>query len=126
MSDWELASLGDGVSDLFWSQGTLRLIGFESALEHYQHCTGERISIERLAFASLFALVKQIVCTVVFFYGHHHAGRTQRIYGLSALNYVTEFRSRLARCIGLDLPAAWERIKIGEKNMYAAQSGSRA
>jgi len=118
MSDWELACLGDGISDLFWSQGTVRLIGFDHALSHYERCTGQIVSIERLTFAGLFALLKQVICAVVFWYGHLHAGRTKRIYALSALTYTIASRYKLGCCIGKSLADAWAIIGGSEKSMY--------
>jgi aminoglycoside phosphotransferase (APT) family kinase protein len=126
MSDWELGCLGDGLSDLFWSQGTVRLCGFETALRHYELCMGQAVTPNRLAFASLFALVKQIICAVVFWYRHHFDGRTNRIYALAAMTYVTESRIRLGRCIGKSLEQAWELLSAGEKNMYTHLSGSKS
>lgn len=123
MSDWELACLGDGICDLFWSQGTVRLVGFDKALRHYEHCTGQSVSPERLAYASLFAWVKQYVCAVVFWYGHYHAGRTRRIYAQSAMTYTAATRYRLGRCIGKSLAEAWDIVKEGEKSMYTNVGG---
>jgi aminoglycoside phosphotransferase (APT) family kinase protein len=124
MSDWELGCLGDGISDLFWSQGTVRLCGFAEALRHYELCMGQSVSPNRLAFASLFALAKQIICAVVFWYRHHFDGRTKRIYALAGMTYVTESRIRLGKCIGKSLAEAWEILSAGEKNMYTHLSGS--
>jgi aminoglycoside phosphotransferase (APT) family kinase protein len=124
MSDWELGCLGDGISDLFWSQGTVRLCGFETALRYYERCMGKAVAPDRLAFASLFALVKQIICAVVFWYRHYFDGRTKRIYALSTMTCVTESRIRLGRCIGKTLEQAWDILSAGEKSMYTHLSGS--
>ncbi|MET0547610.1 MAG: phosphotransferase family protein [Caulobacterales bacterium] len=120
MSDWEVACLSDGISDLFWSQGTIRLIGFDQALRHYEQCMGQKVSAERLAYAGLFALAKQIICGNVFWYGHHKAGRTKRIYALSTLGYSLDSRRRLGRCIGMNLLDAWSVISGDEKSLYTS------
>ena len=118
MSDWELACLGDGISDLFWSQGTVRLVGFEEVLRHYEEAMGQKVSMERLAFANLFALVKQIISSRAFWYLRCHQRRTNKPYAFAALCWGLETEHRLARCLGRPMDEAWEIINGGEKDMY--------
>jgi aminoglycoside phosphotransferase (APT) family kinase protein len=125
MSDWEGAALSDGVLDLFWSQGTLELIGFEKAMRHYETCVGHRVSIERMAFARLLIFLKAIVCLRCYQYRHFHEGRTTRPYGPSFLvGYSAEVEQQLANCIGKDLSEVWHLIGHGAQNLYATLGGA--
>jgi aminoglycoside phosphotransferase (APT) family kinase protein len=125
MSDWELASLGDGISDLFWSQGTVRLVGFSEVLRHYEECMGQSVSSERLAYASIFALVKQLISMRAFWYRHYHVGETRKVYGLSSMTFSIEAEHRLGRCIGKSLEEAYALVNASEKSMYAELAGDR-
>ena len=101
MSDWELASLGDGALDLAFSQGTLRLDDYDDAVAHYESCVGARLSPERLAFATLLTRFKSMVCLNGFLLPPYLAGDdwrpTSPAYGYIL---VKLFERRLAGCIG--------------------------
>jgi hypothetical protein len=118
LSDWEHACLGDGLSDLFWSQGTVRLIGFAEVLRHYEQCMAQRISTQRLAFAALFAFVKKIASVRVDWLPGYHFGKTRKLYALSILPYVIQMEDLLGRCIGKNLEEAYEIATASEKSMY--------
>lgn len=125
MSDWELACLSDGIADLFWSQGTVRLIGFEEVLRHYEQVMGQTVSFERLVYANVFALVKQMISTIAYWYLPFHKGRTNKPYAFTALNYMAGYDDKLARALGRPLDEVWQIVNGGEKAMYLSLSGSR-
>lgn len=125
MSDWELACLSDGLSDLFWSQGTVRLIGFEEVLRHYERVMGQTVSTERLVYTNVFALAKQMISTIAFWYLPFHKGLTNKPYALAALNYMAGYSDKLARCIGRPLDEVWSIVSGGEKSMYLSFSESK-
>ncbi|MGE4432007.1 MAG: phosphotransferase family protein [Sphingobium sp.] len=125
MSDWEMASLGDGIADLFWSQGTLRLAPFDDIIRHYESCMEQRISPERLVFAAAFATAKQFIATVCNFYGPYFEGRTRRIYSLGGLTYAAGFRHRLGQCIGQPLLDVWPLFQNDEKSLYTRLGSAR-
>jgi aminoglycoside phosphotransferase (APT) family kinase protein len=124
MSDWEVSCLGDGISDLFWSQGTVRLIGFEDILRHYESIMGQTVSMERLTYANLFAIVKQLICGRVFWYIHFHEGRTNKPYSLATQSFCIAYEHKLAHCLGKPLDEAWHIINGGEKSMYLTMGKS--
>jgi aminoglycoside phosphotransferase (APT) family kinase protein len=120
MSDWEGAALGDGLTDLFWSQGTLQLADFDEIIARYEERVGSKVSIERMAFAKLLIFFKAIVCLQSCLYRNYKEGRTKRIYGPSFLySFVADVEHRLAQCIGKNLIDAWRIIGKGEKSLYA-------
>jgi len=123
MSDWELASIGDGVADLFWSQGTLRLIDFDEIVRLYSEATGHAVSPERLAFGNAFTLLKQTICALAFWYRPYHEGRTQRVYALSGRTFIHEIEHRLSRCLGRPLDETWAITRGNEKNLYGELGG---
>ena len=125
MSDWELACLSDGISDLFWSQGTVRLIGFEEVLRHYEEAMGQKVSFERLVYANAFALAKQYISSVAFWYVPFHEGRTTKPYAFTALSYMAGYDDKLARCLGRPLDEVWRIVNGGEKSMYLSFGGNR-
>lgn len=125
MSDWELACLSDGISDLFWSQGTVRLIGFEEVLKYYEEIMEQAVSTERLVYANLFALVKQMVCATAFWYRRYHRGLTKKPYSFAAQTFIVAYQDKFARCLGKPLDEVWQIINGGEKSMYIALGGSK-
>jgi aminoglycoside phosphotransferase (APT) family kinase protein len=127
MSDWEGAALADGVIDLFWSQGTLELIGFDEAMRHYEKCVGRSVSVERMTFARLLIFVKAIVCLRCYLYGNFAAGRTTQPSGPAFLiSYSAEVEHQLASCIGKQLTEVWHLIGHGARNLYSTMGGNKS
>jgi len=124
MSDWELASLGDGVLDLAFSQGTLDLIDRREAIRYYEQCVGDKVSPERIAFASFWIPFKAMVCLNVYRLPPFFAGRDNRISALSnGMLSVRWLESRLAPCIGRNIVDAW-REQAGESASIYAELGT--
>jgi aminoglycoside phosphotransferase (APT) family kinase protein len=126
MSDWELASLGDGVLDLAFSQGTLALDNFGDAIRHYEKCVGHEVSPQRLAFCMFWIMFKALVCLNVYMLGGYLSGANPRMtrpaFGLVS---VKTYERRLAGCIGKDLVTAWREI-AGDWTSTYARLGERA
>jgi aminoglycoside phosphotransferase (APT) family kinase protein len=121
MSDWELASLGDGALDLGFSQGTLSLAGFGDAVRYYGECVGHEVSPQRLAFAMFWIMFKIIVCLNTCFLRGFIAGRDPRLaspaFGLLS---VRQYERRLAASIGKDPVSALADLGIeGDRSTYA-------
>jgi aminoglycoside phosphotransferase (APT) family kinase protein len=126
MSDWELASLGDGVIDLAFSQGTLELHDFDDAFVHYERCMGEKVSPQRLAFAAFWIPFKVMVCLNVFRLRRFMEGQDQRISALThGLMSTAGCEYRLSTCIGRDLVEAWRSGPRQAKSVYAALGDAR-
>jgi hypothetical protein len=125
MSDWELASLGDGVLDLGFSQGIMQLADFGEILRHYEQAVGSPVSPERLAFGGFLIWFKQIVCMMVYMYRPWLDGRSRRILGLTFGVHAEGTRQRLAKCIGKNLFDAWRGLVSDEGSLYAGFSGGR-
>jgi aminoglycoside phosphotransferase (APT) family kinase protein len=107
MSDWELASLGDGALDLAFSQGTLGLVGFSTALKLYEQHMGAKVSPERLAFAMLWIRFKGVACINGYALRNLQAGGDLRTTA-AALGYVSVSarQDQMASCLGKDLVTA--------------------
>jgi aminoglycoside phosphotransferase (APT) family kinase protein len=121
MSDWELASIGDGVIDLAFSQGTLELHDFDDAIAHYERCMGETVSPQRLAFAAFWIPFKVIVCLNVFRLRRFMAGQDQRISALThGLLSTAGCEYRLSTGIGRDIVEAWRSGPRQNQSVYAA------
>jgi len=104
MSDFELTSLGDGVLDLAFSQGTLELLGPKETLQLYEQAMGVRVSPERLAFANLWIRFKAIANINGYaLWGMQHNGDFRTT--CAALGIVSAKMSiaMLAGCIGKSL-----------------------
>jgi aminoglycoside phosphotransferase (APT) family kinase protein len=104
MSDWELAGIGDGAMDIAFSQGTLRLHDYDEAVAYYERCVGHRLSLERLAFATLLTRFKSVVCLNGFLLRQYLNGEDWRPTS-PAYGYVLVklFERRLGGCIGKTL-----------------------
>ncbi len=107
MSDWELASLGDGVLDLAFSQGTLALDDFGAAIRYYGECVGHEVSPRRLAWAMFWIMFKALVCLNTLFLRNYIAGADSRIASAAfGVISVRQYERQLAMSIGKDLEAA--------------------
>jgi aminoglycoside phosphotransferase (APT) family kinase protein len=125
MSDWELASLGDGALDLAFSQGTMLLTDFDDTLKHYEACVGQPVSPERLAFSGFLVWLKQIVCLRSNMLRLYREGKSDRIFGMSmGVVYAETARTRLARCIGRNIVDVWRETVSEEVSMYAHLGGA--
>ena len=126
MSDWELASLGDGALDLGFSQGTLSLAGFGEAVRYYGECVGHEVSPQRLAFAMFWIMFKIIVCLNTCFLRGFIAGRDPRLaspaFGLLS---VRQYERRLAASIGKDPVAALADLGLETDRSTYAEIGAR-
>ena len=120
MSDWELASLGDGALDLAFSQGTLALHDFGAAIKHYEACVGHAVSPHRLAFCMFWIIFKAMVCLNAYLLPSFLRGDDHRMTGPAfGLIFVKNSERRLAACIGKDLVDAWREISGGWTSTYA-------
>lgn len=108
MCDWEMAELGDGVLDLFFSQGTMSLNGFDETLKYYEEYLGERVSEERLAFGFFMIALKRLVGLRCGIFGSFVEGKTDKLFSLS-LGYIYASASYrdLSRVIGKDIVEAY-------------------
>jgi len=107
MSDFELASLGDGVLDLAFSQGTLDLIPYADAVRLYEQATGTTVSPERLAFATLWIRFKSLANVNGYaFYGLRNHGDFRTTCAALGLVMSKGVQNTLAACIGKDLLSA--------------------
>ncbi len=119
MSDWELASLSDGVLDLAFSQGTFTMGDFSTTMKHYEACVGHSVSPQRLAAGMFITWFKQIVLEAVYMYNHHIDGTDRRLQMLTfGLIYPQTTEHRLAACIGKDLVEAWRMFSNQEQSSY--------
>ncbi|MBI1181079.1 MAG: phosphotransferase [Alphaproteobacteria bacterium] len=126
MSDWELASLGDGVLDIAFSQGTLALDDFGDAIRHYEECTGTEVSPHRLAFCMFWIMFKAVACLNIYMLGGYLGGANPRMtrpaFGLIS---VRASQRRLAACIGKDPVDAWRAIAGHQASTYARFGGRK-
>ncbi|HKT73856.1 MAG TPA: phosphotransferase family protein [Steroidobacteraceae bacterium] len=121
MSDWELASLGDGAGDLQFSSGTLQLTSVDEVVAHYGRCVGQPVSPERLAFSAFLVWFKQWVCMRCYMYRSFMEQDDPRITSLSfGLLYTMEARKRLAACIGKNIVDAWRALMTDERAIYSS------
>ncbi len=127
MSDWELASLGDGVLDLGFSQGTLALDDFNGAVRYYGECVGHEVSPQRLAFALFWIMFKIIVCLNTRFLRSFIAGTDRRLASPAfGLLTVRQYERRLAACIGKDIVAALHDVAFQHDKSTYAELGDSA
>ena len=121
MSDWELASLGDGAFDLGFSQGSLALDDFGAAVKYYGECVGHEVSPQRLAFSMFWVMFKIIVCLDTCFLGKSLSGVDKRVLSPAlGIMRVQSARHSFAKSIGKDIVSALHDLKVGnEKSVYA-------
>lgn len=119
MSDWELASLGDGALDLAFSQGTLALDNFGDAIRHYEQCVGHEVSPHRLAFCMFWIMFKALCCLNVYMLGGWLRGNPRLNRPAFGLVSVKSYERRLAGCLGKDLVDAWREIAGDQVSTYA-------
>lgn len=121
LSDWELASLGDGVLDLGFSQGTLALDDFGAAVKYYGECTGQEVSPQRLAYGMFWIMFKTIVCLNTLFMRNFNAGTDLRVAS-AAFGVITvrHLERRLEASIGKDIVTALHDLGLeNDKSTYA-------
>ena len=106
MSDWELASLSDGVLDIGFSQGTLTLDSFEDAVRYYGECAGAEVSPQRLAFGTFMIMFKTMVCLDTTFVRYCLEGTDTRIASPAFALTVRQMQRRFAYSIGKDIVTA--------------------
>jgi aminoglycoside phosphotransferase (APT) family kinase protein len=119
MSDWELASLGDGALDLAFSQGTLALDNFGDAIRHYEQCVGHEVSPHRLAFSMFWIMFKALCCLNVYMLGGWLRGNPRLNRPAFGLVSVRSYERKLAGIIGHDLVDAWREIAGDQTSSYA-------
>jgi aminoglycoside phosphotransferase (APT) family kinase protein len=119
MSDWELASLGDGALDLAFSQGTLALDNFGDAIRHYEACVGHEVSPHRLAFCMFWIMFKALCCLNVYMLGGWKRGNPRMNRPAFGLVTVRAYERKLAGIIGKDLVEAWREIAGDQTSTYA-------
>ncbi len=125
LSDWELSCLSDGVVDLSFSEGTLQLADFDEVLRLYEHCTGESISLERVAFGGFLVWLKILVSTRSCMMKPYLEGRHRRINGLAfGLGYSEDPYGKIAACIGRNIVDTWREVVKGERSIYTGYSGA--
>lgn len=126
MSDWELASLGDGAGDLQFSSGTLQLAPVEDVIAHYGRCMGSPVSLERLAFSAFLVWLKQWVCMRCYMFRSYMELDDPRITSLSfGVVYTRGAHRRLASCIGRNLVDAWRDLMTDEPAIYSGLEEQR-
>ncbi len=119
MSDWELASLGDGALDLAFSQGTLALDNFGNAIRHYEECVGHEVSPRRLAFCMFWIMFKALCCLNVYMLGGWRNGNPRMNRPAFGLISVRSYERKLAGCIGKDIVDAWREVAGDQTSTYA-------
>jgi len=127
LSDWELASLGDGVLDLGFSQGTLALDDFTAAVAYYGECTGQEVSAERLAYAMFWIMFKTIACLNTRFLRSFLEGTDRRVASPAfGLLTVRQLERRLANSIGKDIVTALRDLSVQQDKSTYADIGAPA
>jgi aminoglycoside phosphotransferase (APT) family kinase protein len=119
LSDWEVASLGDGASDLAFSQGTLMMGDLRETLRCYESGVGHQVSPERLAGAMFLVWFKQVVSVLGYVHASYQRGVDSRI-GICAIGavFAKSVENRLSRCIGRNLIDAWTQVAGKELSLY--------